>query len=477
MNKLNVLMICADHWPAALLRCAGHPAIETPTLDFLASGGIRYSNCYSECPACVPARRSLMTGTSPKTHGDRIMDQKMIMPDVPTLAESFVSAGYQAYGVGKLHVYPQRNRIGFNDVVLAEEGRYQHGLIDDYQIWLGENGYLGKEFLHGMGSNEYYTRPWHLSEEAHPTNWATAQMIKTIRRKDPTKPAFYYVGYQFPHPPLVPLQLYLDRYNLEEIDSPYEGDWVDDDVFAIKALRDKASAYTKKELQMARRAFYAQCTHIDQQIRLLIGALNEEKLLNDTIIVFTSDHGDMLGNHGLLRKSLFYENSCNVPLIMSGKPLEEYMGTVDDRLVCMGDIMPTLLDLCDITIPKTVEGISTFSDNKRDMLYCEISENDYATRMVTDGRFKLIYYPVGNYVQLFDLKNDPNELNNLNSDNRHQSELNKLTQYLISNLYNGDESWALDGKLIGLSNKEYKRIPNYSLQSQRSGHWPLIQNK
>ena len=202
-NQKNVLMICTDHWPGSFLGCAGRKDIMTPTLDYLANNGVRFENCYSECPVCIPARRTMMTGLSPKTHGDRVYSDRMEMPDVPTLAETFRKNGYQTMAVGKLHVYPQRNRIGFEDVILAEEGRYELGAVDDYQIRLGEHGYLGKEFLHAMGNNTYYTRPWHLDEQAHPTNWVTMEMMHQIKRKDPTRPFFFYCSYQFPHPPLV----------------------------------------------------------------------------------------------------------------------------------------------------------------------------------------------------------------------------------------------------------------------------------
>ena len=148
------------------------------------------------------------------------------MPKVQTLAESFKKAGYQAFAVGKMHVYPQRNRIGFDDVILHEEGRNQFGVSDDYQVWLTEQGFGGEEFGHGMSNNEYLTRPWHLPEKAHPTNWSTREMIKMIRRRDPTKPALFYLSYQFPHPPLVPIAQYFDMYKREEIDSPgLSSDW------------------------------------------------------------------------------------------------------------------------------------------------------------------------------------------------------------------------------------------------------------
>src|SRR5688500_12805117 len=112
----NVLLITGDHWPASFLGAAGHPVVQTPTLDQLARNGVRFTRAYSECPVCIPARRTLMTGTSPRAHGDRVFGEQLPMPDVPTLAQTFRDAGYQAYAVGKQHVYPQRRRIGFDDV-------------------------------------------------------------------------------------------------------------------------------------------------------------------------------------------------------------------------------------------------------------------------------------------------------------------------------------------------------------------------
>ena len=171
-DQPNVLLISTDHWPAALLGEAGHPVIQTPTLDELARSGVRFSNTYAECPVCIPARRTLMTGTTPRTHGDRVFNETLPMPDVPTMAQTFREAGYQAYAVGKLHVYPQRNRIGFDDVILDEEGRTQYGVTDDYELFLGDQGYAGQQFYHGMSNNQYTARPWHLSEADHVTNWA-----------------------------------------------------------------------------------------------------------------------------------------------------------------------------------------------------------------------------------------------------------------------------------------------------------------
>ena len=157
-----------------------------------------------------------MTGTTTATHGDRVFRVDNPMPRIPTLAQTFRDNDYQAYAVGKLHVYPQRDRIGFDDVILAEEGRPNIGALDDYEAFLGENGYAGEGFTHGMSNNDYGQRPWHLPEAMHVTNWTTRQMARMIRRRDPTRPGFWYLSYCHPHPPLTPLQCYLDLYRDED---------------------------------------------------------------------------------------------------------------------------------------------------------------------------------------------------------------------------------------------------------------------
>ncbi len=470
-NKPNVLMISTDHWPASFMGCAGKKNLMTPTLDSLANDGVRFANFYSECPVCIPARRSLMTGLTPRTHGDRVYDDCLRMPEVPTLAQTFRDNGYQAYAVGKLHVYPQRARIGFDDVQLQEEGRYEFGVVDDYQVWLGEQGYPGQEYMHGMGNNTYYTRNWHLPEHTHPTNWATAQAMRMMKRKDPTRPAFYYVSYIFPHPPLVPLDAYWNMYRDDEIDEPVVGDWVDDS-YIMRAMTEMRRGYSDKEMRLAKRAFYAQCTHIDHQIRMLLGCLRESNQLHNTLIVFMSDHGDMLFDHEMVAKRCFYENAARVPLILSGNPIAAKRGSVEQRLGSLADVMPTILDICGLDIPKHVEGDSLWSGKRRDLLYCEVGEGAKATRMVRDARHKLIYYPSGNVFQLFDLAEDPGELHNKAGQPEMREVRERLESDMVKRLYGKDAEWISNGKLVGVPAPEYARKADYGLYNQRGLHWP-----
>lgn len=474
MTRPNVLLICTDHWPGALLRCAGHEQILTPTLDQLAANGVRFTEAYSTVPICIPARRSLMTGTSARTHGDRVFKEREPMPeDLPTLPSVFGAAGYQTYAVGKLHVYPQRDRIGFDDAILHEEGR-QHlgGIKDDFGLFLEREGYAGQEYSHAMGNNVYTTRPWHLPEHCHPTNWTAREMCRVIQRRDPTRPSFWYCSFAAPHPPLTPPASYLDMYLQTEVPSPPTANWAadfNDWPYALKARYHAWYGMSEREIRLALAGFYAQCTYIDHQIRLLIGTLREEGELENTIIMFTSDHGDMLGRHGLWAMPLMYEWSAKVPLILVPTAGDDRVGhhQTDSRLACLRDVMPTLLDLCGIPIPAAVEGQSLTSERRRHHLFAEAHESDLALRMVRDERFKLIWYPVGNRLQLFDLQEDRDELNNLAATTAYVEVQERLSRLLVESCYGDDLRWIEDGQLVGEPDRAFHLPPLRGLLGQR----------
>jgi arylsulfatase A-like enzyme len=470
-SSRHVLLVTADQWPSQLLGSAGHPVVQTPTLDALARSGLRFTRAYSECPVCIPARRTLMTGVSPRRHGDRSYLARLPMPEgVTTLAQAFRNAGYQTGAVGKLHVYPTRARIGFDEVILSEEGRGVDGVMDDYEVFLGDRGFAGQYFAHGLANNGYETRSWHLPEDVHPTNWATREMVRMLRRRDPTKPGFWHLSYVHPHPPLAPLQAYVDLYRDIPIDEPVRGNWN----YAPDGL-------PRTQLLQARRAFYALCTHIDHQLRLVIATLREEGLLDDTVIAFSSDHGEMLGNHGWWAKRRLHESAASVPLIVCGAKDETRFrpGFTDDRLVAWRDLMPTLLDLVGLPVPDSVEGISAIGPDRREHLYGECNEGANATRMIHDGRFKLIYYAAGNRFLLFDLHEDPQETTDLSTSVAHAGQLERLRALLAAELYGGDERWVSDGRWIGLgpavppaANGGVGGWRSRMLNEQRGLHWP-----
>ena len=488
MDKPNVLLVTTDHWPGSLLGVAGHPAIRTPTLDQLARNGVLFPNAASECPVCIPARRSLMTGLMPRTHGSLHNDTRP-MPDAPTLAGCFHDAGYQTYAVGKLHVTPQRQRLGFDDVILDEEGRGKEGVgQDDYELFLGDNGYPGQRFAGGMNNNEYVWRAWHLPERLHVTSWAASTMARQIKRRDPLRPAFWYLSFSHPHPPLAPLQAYLDLYRDVDPPLPFVGEWakpadglpapIEEETRRLEHWDDRPDL-----IKDILRAFYAQCTHIDHQLRLVIGTLREEGLLNNTIVCFTADHGDMLGNHHMWAKHQMYRDSVGVPMILMGTDAQMHDGTVgfgrvDERLVGLADVMPTLLNLAGVPTPPNVEGIPMVGPNKRAYGYSLWGTGDGEgfgpTRMVRDCRFKMVYYPSGNAVQLFDLAADPQEMCDVSADPAFAADRSRLEEKLVEFLKESDEDrrWIKGGALSGTASREYAPRPNRGLSGQRGSHWP-----
>ena len=400
------------------------------------------------------------------------------MPAVPTIADCFRQAGYQAVAVGKLHVYPPRARAGFDEVLLSEEGRPQLGPTDDYEIYLGDQGLVGQQFLHGMSNNDYVTRPWHLAEEHHVTNWTAREMARMIQRRDPTRPGFWYLSFTHPHPPLVPPQVYWDLYQSIEPEMPYHGTWEchqDSMPGRMNSRLVPSESYEETVIRTARRAFYALCTHIDHQIRVVLGTLREEGLLDDTVIMFLADHGDMLGNHGLWAKRLYYEDSACVPMLLVGTKSDARVpvASVDDRLVGLQDVMPTLLDLAGIAEPDSVDGQSMVGDKRRRHLLGEYGEGAEATRMIHDGRFKLVYYAYGNRLQLFDLQTDPRELSDLSNSMEHVTIRSALVERLLSEVYGNDLDWVREGELVGLASQAETTSPDRSLSLQRGRHWPV----
>ena len=474
MERQNVLLIVVDQWPGALLGIGGRTDIETPTLDQLARNGTRFPNMHSECPICIPARRSLMTGTSPRVHGDRVFQPKLTKPNIPHMAEVFRSAGYQTGSVGKLHVFPSRDRIGFEETILFEEGRPGSGGPDDWDIWIADQGHAGLGYAHGMSNNSYEYRPWHLGEDSHPTIWLSRQFSRMIQRRDPVRPAFWNLSYNFPHPPIVPLASYLNRYNSKDTNPAIQGDWNEDLPYALEVVQAFWPSMSAKQLEAMRRAFYAQCTLIDHQLRLVIGTLREHGILDNTIIAFTSDHGDMLGDHNLFGKRVMLSGSTNIPLILVGAEGDDRLkhGAVDNRLAGIQDIMPTLLDLTGVECPNTCTGRSLVSGPRRKHLYCEALEGPLSMRMVVNENWKLIWYPAGNDFQLFNRSDDPNETRNLAGMEKYKEVQNRLTDTLKLELYGKDREWLKEGDLIGIPAPKFSKGTNRGLWSQRGLHYP-----
>jgi len=426
-RKPNILMICTDHLRFDWLGCGGHPYVESPQIDKLAAQGVSFERSFSECPVCVPARRIMMTGRN--TYGIAMHENRdtQPFPEGPKLAELITRAGYQTFAAGKLHTWPQRNRIGFEDVQLNEEGRRQGDLAkDDYDAWLEDHGLAHRAYTHGLGNNQYGVRISPLPEHATTTGWTRDRALEFLERRDPTRPFFLYVSFDKPHPPITPPSEFYELYRDVEFDPPVMGEWLSDKLPSrIQHLRNANNwpdiAEHPRQIQQTLRGYAAAVTHIDSAVGTIIGQLRELGELEDTWILFTSDHGDQLFEHGSFAKGDFFRGSTNVPLILV--PATEWAaghpgfqpGRSDRRHpVGLADIMPTLLEVTGVPDDEQPEpdvraGQSLLPLLERDDApFRDITfGNCTVVHGLSDGRYTYMWYDDDDMEFLFDREKDP----------------------------------------------------------------------
>jgi arylsulfatase len=431
-DQPNIILIMVDQWRGDCLSVDGHPVVQTPFLDDLALSGTRFRRAYAATPTCIPARAGLFTGQKPATHG-RVGYQDGVPWNYPvTLAGELTRNGYQTQAIGKMHVYPERSQMGFQNVILHDGflhyARRNHpnlDLIDDYLPWLRQQ--LGRDadyFDHGVDCNSMVARPWDKPEHVHPTNYVFTQGIDFLRRRDPRKPFFMFLSLHRPHPPFDPPAWAFEQYVHEEMLAPPVGDWAD--VLQPHATPHRPDPFVgpiaASRLQRARAGYYGLMTHIDHQMSRFVESLVDYGLYGpqareDTYLIFTSDHGEMLGDHHLFRKGFPYEGSARVPLIMAGPGVAE--NSVQDGVVALHDIMPTLLDCARAPIPDSVEGHSFLPLARgedtavRPYLHGEHTIVGQSLQWLTDGHEKYVWFSGDGHEQLFNLDDDPTELHDL----------------------------------------------------------------
>ncbi len=462
-DKPNIVLICVDQWRADCLSIAGHPVVETPHLDGLADGGVRFTQAFSAVPSCIAARAALFTGLSQRAHG-RVGYQDAVEWRYPvTLAGELARGGYQTAAVGKMHVHPQRNAMGFQKVVLHDGMLHYYGRDrqSDYEDWLRKTA--GSDcglFDHGLAANSWVSRPWHLAEQTHPTYWATSRAVDFLYSRDAAKPFFLFLSYVAPHPPLVPPRFYLDQYLQQDMPAPPVGDWVHKLGVDIDAGRWNPNCFfgrlDGRAQRRAQAGYYGLMTQIDHQIGRLIEHMSDLRLLHNTIFIFVSDHGEMLGDHHLFRKQLPYLGSANVPLLMS---FPAGMGIArrqtPHHAVELRDIMPTLLDAAGLAVPEGVEGRSVLPLLRdpaapwRPYIHGEHSgSREWSNHWIADGRYKYIWYSQTGVEQLFDTQSDPTELHDLAESASCRNTLQQMRRHLVTELTGREEGYTDGQRLI-----------------------------
>ncbi|MEF2246676.1 arylsulfatase [Paenibacillus sp. IITD108] len=471
--KPNILFITVDQMRGDCLSVLGHPVVQTPNLDKLAEDGVLFTSAYSATPTCIPARAALFTGMSQRSHGRVGYEEHIPWTYEHTLPGELARAGYHTQCVGKMHVYPTRSLCGFHHVVLHDGymhyNRYNdrntyaehYNECDDYLNGLKKTAGASYDLMdNGLDCNaSTVAMPWHLEERLHPTNWAVTESIDFLRRRDPGKPFFLWTSFVRPHPPFDPPQAYFDMYLGEPMPDSPVGDWVDPEIASAgsKHTTTGFGSISTSRLNRAKAAYYALITHLDYQIGRLLNALNEYGVLNNTIVVFTSDHGEMMGDHHFFRKALAYEGSAKVPLIVA-----DYTGRLgigkgfrEQAVVELRDIMPTLLEAADTAIPESVDGKSLLplcraEENTvwREFMHGEHTYGELSHHYLTNGMQKYIWYSQNGEEQLFDLTVDPGELHNLAGNPEWQSVLQSWRERLVQELTGREEGYVDDGELV-----------------------------
>ena len=468
-SRPNILMIVTDQHrgdcigadPHAPTDADGRSLVHTPNLDNLVENGALFTRAYTPSPSCIPARRSLLTGQTPATNG---APGWVTSPweFEHTLPGELRDAGYQTKLAGKIHSIPPRTNVGF-------ESMDQHEALashpdDDYAQWLErDTGGRFDELAHGIGRNSWDPRPWHGEEYQHPTNWTTRRALDFLDERDGTRPFFLNLSYVRPHTPFDPPQPYWDMYVDREIPDPYRGDWADD-VYGEKVPDYPSTDAWVADLppttvRRARAAYYGLITHIDHQLKRVFHRLRVSGELENTFVLMLSDHGEMLGDHLLWRKTYAYEGSARVPMLMRfPEAMEVPRKRLIDRPVGLEDVMPTLLGVAGVSVPEGVEGRNLLDlvrdpdrDDWRTWYHGEHAAGSYdpenGMQFLTDGRLKYVWNPVTGRELLFDLERDPGEERDRAADDGYADDLERARSALIGRLGDRPEGFVEDGSL------------------------------
>ena len=442
-NKPNVLLIAVDDLNADL-GCYGHPLVKSPNVDRLAERGLRFDRAYCQYPVCNPSRSSFMTGLYPEQTGvlsnaGHFRDKQ---PDIASLSQHFINHGYFAARIGKIYHYGVPTQIG-------TDGE------DDKASWnkvinpIGIDRTRQDEVITLRAGSYGGTMSWLLldsKDEEHTDGQAALAAVKLMEDHHPDKtgkPFFLAVGFYRPHTPYVAPLHHAQHYPLDKIEPVLELPGDRDDI-PPAALPDRPNQreLTLEQRKEIIRAYYASTTLMDACLGRVLDGLKKLKLDDDTIVVFLSDHGYHLGQHGLWQKSDLFEGSARVPFIIS-VPGMKTAGQSSNSLTELIDLYPTLADLCNLPQPKHLKGHSLAPLLANPM--ATVRQAAYSTtrirprlpgftgkvkplgRSIRTDRYRYTEWADGKYgVELYDYQTDPREITNLARSAAHTDKVKQL---------------------------------------------------
>lgn len=510
MAKPNFLIIITDQFHPGCLGFAGHPVVKTPYLDALAASGVVFGRCYSNQPLCMPARATLFTGLPPRGHGVR-MNGMPLDPSVPTFTEALRHAGYRTHCAGKIHLKCSQPPHGADvDALDPAEFAEVAKLWHDGRITELPHPYYGLEstdYVNGHGDGSYgqyinwlkrehpdqahlffdqvsleekspafslFNRKqyrWALPAELHPTHWVADRTIDFLEAHDSSRPFCLMCSIQDPHSPFAAPEPYCRRYSAADVPDPVGRDGELDDLPPhFRAMVETPIKTSGNQLQPMNATepyakdciaqYFGLIEMIDDQVGRLMQTLRDQKLDENTVVMFVADHGEALGEHGLWGKGPYhYDSVIHVPFVMHC-PSRFKQGVRSSEVVSLLDFAPTILDLAEVNMPdeasieapdapparpgRSVKAICEgIADDDADRACIVEMDEDYLgfkMRTLVTQRYRLTCYSGQPNGELFDLKEDPHELRNLWDDASRAGVRDELRLRLLDELMKTDIS-------------------------------------
>lgn len=463
-NKPNVLFIMTDTQRKDDMGAYGNSHIKTPHLDKLANDGVMFQNCYTQYAACMAARAVLFTGRYPMANG--VWSNGVNLPDDEvTIADVFLKNGYRTGGAGKFHLM---SHFPYRKNALPTMATHPDPLYGFQEFHLGEDGGCG-EYWQWLAQNhpEYANSPDHeLPVELHTSYWTASHTINFIQKcATRNEPFFAFCSFVDPHQSYNPPEPYRSMYKQEDMPQAVRKEnELANSSFKRIADSDRIKGFNERTMY-ERTQHYGEMTFVDDMVGRVVAELERLNIRENTLIVFVSDHGDMLGDHWLWWKGSFHWPGCtNVPLFFNW-PGKVKNGKSIDGMVQHTDVMPTILELAGLKEPPGIQGKSMKSvlttneletgydfayteaiftgeyhpeyfdgsDKKREKLRNESGINTYTIRNLD---WRISYFSGANSGELYDLKKDPNEYNNLWDNPSYLTKRTELFEILMNRVAN-----------------------------------------
>ena len=457
----NIIFIITDQQRWDTINALGAPWMKTPVVDRLVHEGFAFTNCYVTSPVCVGSRASLFTGMYP--HATGVFTN--FHPWEPTWVQWLADAGYHCVSIGKMHINPYDAKGGFHQRFVVENKdrplfleEHPRAIYDEWDKALhARKLQKPSRYTRHTSDPEGYKRAlgafaWHLDEDMHSDMFIGDHAVWWLRERKATSPLFLQIGFPGPHPPYDPLSRYLKMY--EDARLPVPNPTEDElraqppshAVLRTNMIRNNYDSVawqehpSREDVLRVRRHYSANVTMIDDKVGEIMKVLEEKGYLEDAIVIFASDHGDALGDHGHIQKWTMYDCSVRVPLVFWSKSRVPHGRS--DSLVQLMDIAPSILEMSGVPIPSDFEAKSLWPvirgevPRVRNAAYSELARDHVQTGaeymvMKRDERWKLVYYLGETSGEIYDMAADPQELRNLWTSKRHHEVRERMVRDVL----------------------------------------------